>query len=186
MHTAVRRAEQGEGEQLHELAVATFVLACPPGSQQVDIDAFIRDHLSADRFEEYLADPDRELLVAVQGDHFVGYTMLVFGAPTDQDVAAVVTARPTAELSKVYVLADQHGSGVAAALMTTTIEIATLRGARTLWLGVNQENARANRFYEKNGFQKVGAKRFRLGDNWEQDFTRERVLGPSAWPHSIQ
>lgn len=180
MRTAVRRAEPGEGEQLRELAAATFVLACPPGSQPADVEAFIAEYLSADRFEEYLADPDRELLVAVQDHHFVGYTMLVFGAPTDPDVAAVVTARPTAELSKVYVLADQHGSGVASALMTTTIEIATLRGARTLWLGVNQENVRANRFYEKNGFRMIGTKRFRLGGNWEQDFTRERVLGPDA------
>jgi ribosomal protein S18 acetylase RimI-like enzyme len=41
---------------------------------------------------------------------------------------------------------------------------------------VNQQNDRANRFYEKSGFAKVGTKRFKLGANWEEDFVRERVL----------
>jgi RimJ/RimL family protein N-acetyltransferase len=41
---------------------------------------------------------------------------------------------------------------------------------------VNEENARANRFYEKNGFAKVGTKRFLVGERYEDDFVRERVL----------
>ena len=50
-------------------------------------------------------------------------------------------------------------------------------GARSVWLGVNNENARANRFYEKHGFAIVGDKHFRLGDRMEDDYVRELVLG---------
>jgi diamine N-acetyltransferase len=45
-----------------------------------------------------------------------------------------------------------------------------------MWLGVNQENARANRFYEKNGFAQVGIKHFLVGDRLEDDYVRERAL----------
>jgi ribosomal protein S18 acetylase RimI-like enzyme len=41
---------------------------------------------------------------------------------------------------------------------------------------VNQENARANRFYEKSGFTLVGTKHFLVGDRLEDDFVRERPL----------
>ncbi len=176
MTAAIRRAEVGEGGLLHTLAALTFPLACPTGTDPADITNFIEEHLSAARFEDYLADPDRVLLVVTSEDHFVGYTMLVFGAPTDADVAAAITARPTAELSKCYVTPDAHGSGIASELMEATIGHARLSGARSLWLGVNNQNVRANRFYEKHGFVVVGTKHFLLGTDWQDDFTRELVL----------
>jgi ribosomal protein S18 acetylase RimI-like enzyme len=102
--------------------------------------------------------------------------MLIVGEPNDPDVAASLTTRPTAELSKCYVLPDRHGAGVAAALMTRTLEVARTRGASAVWLGVNEENEKAQRFYEKSGFVKVGRKRFEVGDRFEDDFVMERVL----------
>jgi ribosomal protein S18 acetylase RimI-like enzyme len=102
--------------------------------------------------------------------------MLVFGEPHDSDVAAAITRRPTVELSKVYVLAGHHGAGVSSALMETSLSEARARGAAGIWLGVNEENTRANRFYEKSGFARVGAKKFLVGERWEDDFVRERAL----------
>jgi ribosomal protein S18 acetylase RimI-like enzyme len=176
MSVSVRAAEPGEGALLNALACATFGLACPPGTPPADIEEFVATQLSAERFERYLADPDRRLLVATSDAAFIGYAMLIAVAPTDSDVAAVVTARPAVELSKFYLLADAHGSGAAAELMRSAVETARLGGARTLWLGVNQQNGRANRFYEKSGFVIVGTKRFALGGRWEEDFVRERML----------
>jgi ribosomal protein S18 acetylase RimI-like enzyme len=73
-----------------------------------------------------------------------------------------------------------HGAGVASALMTRTLEAARERGAAAVWLGVNEENARAQGFYEKSGFAKVGRKRFLVGDRWEEDFVMERVFSVTA------
>jgi len=173
---SVRRAEARDASELHDVAAATFALACPPGTRQEDIDAFIRDVFSARCFDGYIADPLREVLVAVLDDRIVGYTMLVDGEPRDADVAAAITARPTVELSKFYVLAGEHGAGVAPALMAATLESAAGHGGAGVWLGVNQENGRANRFYEKHGFVVVGTKRFLVGEEWHDDFTRELVF----------
>ncbi len=102
--------------------------------------------------------------------------MLVTGEPTDADVAAAITTRPTAELSKCYVAPGHHGAGIAAALLEATVAEAVARGALAVWLGVNQENARAQRFYEKGGFVRVGVKRFLVGDRFEDDYVLERIL----------
>jgi ribosomal protein S18 acetylase RimI-like enzyme len=60
--------------------------------------------------------------------------------------------------------------------MANTVDTARLAGAATVWLGVNEHNPRANRFYEKSGFAIVGNKRFLLGGRWEDDFVRELKL----------
>ena len=142
-----------------------------------DVDAFVAEHLTAQRFEEYLADPGRAVLLAEEDSSAIGYVMLVHGEPYDADARAVVRHRPTTELSKIYVLPNAHGGGVARELLAAAIDVARESGAAGMWLGTNQANVRAQRFYEKSGFDRVGTKRFHVGDRWEDDFVYELVLG---------
>lgn len=169
----IRLATAADAAALAELAAATFPLACPPAAPPADIQAFIATNLSEQRFADYLADEKRAILVT---DDFQGYTLLVFEEPTDADVVAAITRRPSVELSKCYVRAGSHGSGLASELMHASLDLARSRRYAGVWLGVNEENAKANRFYEKHGFAKVGTKRFKLGDRWEHDFVREVAL----------
>jgi len=141
-----------------------------------DVDRFVAQHLTAHRFEEYLADAGRAVLVAEEGGDMIGYAMLVHGEPYDEKVGAVVRHRPTTELSKIYVLPNAHGGGVARQLLTAAVDVARGVGAAGMWLGTNQANVRAQRFYEKSGFEQIGTKRFHVGDRWEDDFVYELVL----------
>jgi diamine N-acetyltransferase len=176
MPLVVRPAVAADAASLAAVAAATFPLACPPHTTEEAKADFIATHLAEANFDAYLADPDRDLFVAEVDGRPVGYTMLVAGEPHDADVAAAITTRPTIELSKVYVLADAHGAGVARELMAASVAAARARDAAGVWLGVNQENGRANRFYEKSGFALVGTKRFLVGDRYEDDYVRELVL----------
>jgi ribosomal protein S18 acetylase RimI-like enzyme len=105
-----------------------------------------------------------------------GYAMVVHAAPSDPDVIAAIGPAQTTELSKLYVMPGQHGSGLASDLMDAAIALAEARGSSSIWLGVNQENARANRFYGKHGFEIAGPKRFLVGDRYEEDWVRVRQL----------
>lgn len=172
----IRRAGEKDADALHVIAAEAFPMACPPGSTRENMDAFITANLSAQAFAHHLADPARTLFVAELDERAIGYSMLIAGEPSDAAVAAAVVARPTVELSKFYVLPAGQGQGVAAALMSATLDDAAFRGALSVWLGVNEHNARAIRFYDKHGFVTVGTKRFRLGDLWEDDFVKERPL----------
>ena len=174
----VRLAVPADAAALAEVAAVTFPLACPPTTTEAATRDFIATNLSAERFLEHLADPDRVLLVDDPGDGspLRGYTMLVLTETSDPDVRGAIRVRPTSELSKCYVRADDHGRGTAAALLARTLDEARARGAAGTWLGTNVENARAIRFYEKHGFAKVGSKRFKLGDEYEHDHVLEIAL----------
>jgi len=176
MVTRVRRARIEDARIVAAVAAETFELACPPGTAPESIAAFIDEHLSESKFSAYLASDERIVLLADVDGEIAGYTMLVLGEPADAGVAAAVSARPTVELSKCYVRAGFHGLGVATTLMEASLDAAAESGAASLWLGVNQQNARAIRFYGKSGFAQVGTKTFLVGDELHDDFVFERLL----------
>lgn len=172
----VRIATAADAATLSELASATFPLACPPHTTPEAIADFISKNFTVTNFDGYLADPARELFLAEEGGEAIGYAMLILGEPTDENVLASITLHPTCELSKLYVRPGHQGSGVSAALVDAAIQYARADRREGMWLGVNEENGRANAFYEKSGFARVGVKQFRVGDRLEDDFVRELAL----------
>lgn len=176
MTVSVRRASAADSAALAAVAAATFPLACPPHTTDEAKASFIAGNLTRTHFDGYLADPARDLFLAEADGEPAGYTMLIAGEPKDPDVAGSITVRPTVELSKCYVMPGHHGAGIAGQLMARSLEAARERGGAAVWLGVNEENARAQGFYEKSGFAKVGRKRFLVGDRWEEDFVMELVF----------
>src|SRR5688572_18424958 len=113
----VTTAAPADFPELADVAAKTFPLACPPSVIPEHIVAFIDENLSEDRFRDYLADPDRVVLVAREDSRIVGYVMLIRGVPDDNHVQRAVPLRPAIELSKMYVLPGSHGAGVSADLM---------------------------------------------------------------------
>ncbi|RIJ53128.1 GNAT family N-acetyltransferase [Clavibacter lycopersici] len=178
-----RVAGPGDADEVAALAARTFALACPPTTTADAIGDHIATVLSPARFRAHLADPTHRIVVAEADGEMVGYTMVVAAPPADPDVAGALRLRPEIELSKVYVEAGSHGVGVARPLMAETLRIAReLAGERGrdaeagIWLGVNEHNARAIRFYERSGFRIVGTRSFRLSDAVETDHVMEQGL----------
>ena len=166
MAISVTTADGADAGELATVAAATFPLACADRVAPQDIAAFIAAHLSEERFAEYLAAADRVILTATVDGRIVGYAMLIRCSGHQSAV----------ELSKMYVLPGHHGTGAAAALMQSGIDWAARTGAESLWLGVNQHNDRAQRFYRKHGFDITGDRTFRLGNSTEQDYVMARPL----------
>jgi ribosomal protein S18 acetylase RimI-like enzyme len=74
------------------------------------------------------------------------------------------------------VLPSHQSTGAASALRQAGIDWARADGAAAAWLGVNENNARAQRFYGKHGFEVAGSRTFRLGAGTESDFVMVRSL----------
>jgi ribosomal protein S18 acetylase RimI-like enzyme len=184
----IRQATADDAVALAELAAATFPLACPPVMTEDDINGYIAEHLTETRFSSYIANAERTVMVlegpnADPGDapatrpglRLVGYSMLIHTPPLDVEVQAALTLRPTSMLSKFYIRADAHGSGLSHRLMNATLSAAAENGSRAVWLSVSEENVRAQKFYAKNGFRTVGGMNFPTGRLTLRDFVLERA-----------
>ncbi|MDN5559131.1 MAG: GNAT family N-acetyltransferase [Ruaniaceae bacterium] len=174
----VRIALLDDVAALADLAAVTFPLACPEWVDPESIAAHVAAQLNPERFAQYI-ESDRYIVTVAETDGVLaGYTLSVLpgesGGPDTPEEAAAVTARPVAELSKIYVREGHHRSGLAGLLMADAIERLTAvrwqgEPLAGVWLGTNAKNVRAIRFYKKSGFRKAGSRRFHLADRVEHD-----------------
>ena len=93
-------------------------------------------------------DRGRDVTVAVVGERIVG---VAFASPA-RTIGVHEPVRER-ELSSLYVLAAHHGTGAGQALIDAAVPPGT---PGQLW--VLESNARARRFYERNGFTTDGAR----------------------------
>ncbi len=162
----IRKATVADAGAISAVAVQTFALACPPGTPQEEIDNYTRDTLQPAHFEALLAGDGCDVWLLDSNGAVAGFTLIThrperIGLPEADDMQ---------ELTRCYVLATQHGTGSAQRLMS-----ATLAGiAGKLRLTVNDENAKAIRFYERNGFVAVGETSFQCGAELQRDIVMVR------------
>jgi ribosomal protein S18 acetylase RimI-like enzyme len=67
------------------------------------------------------------------------------------------------ELQKIYVLPEYQQMGVGSALLRHVLSMAKEIFPDFLWLDATISNERAIRFYERNGFQRIGKQYFTIG-----------------------
>lgn len=172
MQWRLRRAGAGDGDTLALVAGATFLEAFAGVLSGRDIV----DHCAAKCGPATFADWSSggnavvTLAEAISGLAPIGYTVL-----TAPDLP-VEPGRADIELRRIYALTGTHGSGLGPALMARAIEDARASGRTRLLLGVHGGNARAHRFYEKQGFARIGTRRFRVGATLHDDFVYARAV----------
>lgn len=160
----VRRARVADAAHLASLMERTFREAFGPANRPEDLATHVaRSYGPAIQARE-LADPDVTVLVAEVAGALAGYAELKTG-----EVPPEVTGPVPLQLWRFYVDRPWHGQGVAQALMTAARAAARDRGARTLWLGVWEENPRGIAFYRKMGFRAVGTFLFHVGEDPQRD-----------------
>ena len=168
---AVRRASIEDAALLAELGARTFIEAYAADNTPDDMATYVASSFTPERLAEQLVDPAYGYLVAEMSGRPVGYALLRTG-----DVPACVDGPMPVELARFYVESAWQGLGVAQVLMAAGLVEVERMGGRTLWLGVWERNARAIRFYEKQGLISVGTQTFRLGHDIQVDHVMARPI----------
>jgi ribosomal protein S18 acetylase RimI-like enzyme len=171
---SVRAATAADADSLSKVAIAAVPMSCPPGTDQQAIETFIQENLLPEHFIEHTTISTRYLLVAVSGQEAVGFALLY-----EEEAPECITGSRSIELRRIYVHPEYHGAGAGPALMDSSIRHAESLGCDAIWLGVSEANQRAQRFYEKNGFLKVGEHFFQVGHEQQLDYLLAKRLGDS-------
>lgn len=167
----IRRATSADAELLADLGGRTFSDTFALDNTPEDMAAYLSSSFSPALQAEGLADPRVMFLIAEIEGVAGGYAKMESSSPPSY------IAKPNPiELSRLYVSKELIGTGVGAALMEACIRKAKEAGFRTIWLGVWEKNERAQKFYQKWGFQAVGEQVFRLGGDEQRDLVMEREV----------
>ncbi|MGI8786753.1 MAG: GNAT family N-acetyltransferase [Pyrinomonadaceae bacterium] len=169
----IRRGAIADAETLAPLAVKIFndTFAANPLNKPEDMRAYIAEFMSVEAFREDLADALSIFFIAENGEQMIGYAKL-----RERSREHCIADENPIELSRLYVVREYHGGGIALELMNECFKIARNKNYRTMWLGVWEFNFRAQKFYEKLEFKKAGEHIFQLGSDAQIDWVMKKKL----------
>ena len=137
--------------------------------EEWDLAAFLAK-FTPEAWRQEFDDPAYAFRVAEVAGEVVGYVKL---GPLTLPVEPVPGAM---ELRQLYLLKQQHGSGIARQLMDWALDEARRRGAEQLYLTVYKDNHRARRVYERYGFEAVGRYDFMVGEQADEDIIMRKRM----------
>lgn len=167
----VRKASLADLEQIKQTGRETFFEAFAESNTEADMQHYLDTNFSSEKLQAELLNPDSLFFLAYNGETPIGYLKLNTGA-AQTDVKEDVSI----EIERIYVKGAYHGKKVGQLLCDTALEIARELEKEYIWLGVWEENARAIRFYEKNGFVAFDTHLFRLGTDEQTDILMKKTL----------
>jgi ribosomal protein S18 acetylase RimI-like enzyme len=174
-HT-IRKAEPADAQALAALAERTFRDAFSTQNSAEDMDAHCRRSY-AEAIQASEIENQRVItLLAEERSVLVGYAQ----ARLSPSAPGGVKGGAPGEIQRLYVSSENHGRGIAQALMNASISALKAHGCDVAWLGVWERNPRAIAFYRKSGFEEVGEHVFLLGSDPQRDVIMALPLASSG------
>lgn len=170
----IRKAGAADVALLQQIGRQTFSETFAASNSEENMRQYLAEGFASEKLLAELSNPDAQFFFAEWNNELIGYLKINTGqSQTElQDQASL-------EIERIYVLQAFHGKKVGQVLYEKALHLATAAGVRYVWLGVWEENKRALRFYEKNGFVAFDKHIFRLGDDAQTDIMMKFEL-PAA------
>ena len=149
---------------LQKIGRQTFEETFSDSNSEENMSTYLEESFTAEKLMAELQDPNSEFYFALSDEEVIGYLKINFGASQTE-----VQDNKAMEIERIYASKAYHGKGIGQVLYDKAIEVAKAKKADYVWLGVWEENPRAIRFYEKNGFVAFDKHIFTLGDDEQTD-----------------
>lgn len=168
---AVQKVTLDDVETLQIIGKQTFFETFSSGNTTENMTKYLDEGFSTEKLITELKDKNSIFYFATVNKEVVGYLKLNIGqSQTElQDDKAL-------EIERIYVLKSYHGKKIGQLLYEKAIQVAEQKNVAYVWLGVWEENSRAIRFYQKNGFVQFDKHIFKLGDDEQTDIMMKKEL----------
>ena len=167
----IRKLDITDLENLQKISITTFRETFEEVNSEEDMQKYLDENLSLERLKNELENLDSEFYFIENENKNLGYLKLNFENAQTEKVEENYF-----EIERIYVLKAFLGQKIGQILFDKAIEIGREKNLEYVWLGVWEENHRAIRFYEKNGFEIFGKHDFVLGKDVQTDLLMKLKL----------
>lgn len=156
---------------LQAIAKQTFTETFGSQNTAEDLAKFLNEEYDFNKLKAEVENPESFYYFYYFEDELAGYLKLNVGAAqTESDYPEAL------EIQRIYVLQKYQGKRIGLAMMQQALVIAEELKKPQVWLGVWENNFKAQAFYQKSGFKKVGSHDFILGDDRQTDHILLKIL----------
>ncbi|MGP1528981.1 MAG: N-acetyltransferase family protein [Treponema sp.] len=167
----IRIAEHTDAERLAFIAEKTFRETFVPFNTRVDMDEHCKKSYGMKIQQREIANTDKCTLLCESDNQIIGYAQINWDKTFDG-----IYDGPQAEIQRIYIEKDWHGTGAAQELMRAILDMVRQHKIQHVWLGVWEQNPRAMAFYKKFGFMEAGEHVFLLGSDPQRDIILYKIL----------
>ena len=160
----IRKLDITDLENLQKISITTFRETFEEVNSEEDMQKYLDENLNLERLKSELENPNSEFYFIENENKNLGYLKLNFENAQTEKVEENYF-----EIERIYVLKAFLGQKIGQILFDKAIEIGREKNLEYVWLGVWEENHRAIKFYEKNGFEIFGKHDFVLGEDVQTD-----------------
>ena len=152
MDIVIRRIELKEAATLAEISRKTFYDTFKDTCTPTDMTSFLEENYNLAQTESELNNIDDLYYFVFADGKIAGYLRFM----EDYSYFPLMKQWKALELKRLYVLEEYQGQGVAQKIMDFLIAYAVQHQYTVVWLGVWEDNFRAQKFYAKYGFADSG------------------------------
>ncbi len=167
----VRKITIADIIELQNIGKLTFAETFSSENSEANMKEYLQSGFSIEKLTAELTDPNAEFYFAELDGKTIGYLKVNVGQSQTE-----IKDNNALEIERIYVLKEFHGKKVGQILYNKAIELAKDKNVEYVWLGVWEQNLRAIRFYEKNGFKEFDKHIFRLGNDEQTDIMMKLQL----------
>jgi ribosomal protein S18 acetylase RimI-like enzyme len=152
-------------QQLRQISEQTFVTAFEKDNNPNDFKNYIEKAFTLEKIKEELLNPNSDFFFAFSNSEIVGYFKLNVGVAQSD-----IKQDDSIELERIYVFVEYQGLGLGEVFLNQIKNVALKRKKKMLWLGVWEQNIRAIKFYERQGFRKFDTHPYFIGSDEQTDW----------------
>ena len=169
----LRRATPDDVASITALGAHVFSVSFGHSVSADQLQSYLNEAYSTSAITADLVNPLKDTFVATTpAGALVGFAVLTRGSSEP----CIAHLNDTIELQRLYVDPEFHGNGVGKLLAMQLEDIARERGFRNMWLGVWEDNIKAQKVYERLGYKVVGEHDFDVGGDVQTDHIMLKAL----------
>lgn len=158
-------------DKLRELSIQTYYNTFAAQNTPEDMSEYLNNAFDREKLHKELSDENSMFFFLYFNKKLAGYLKLN-EAPSQTDI----NDKDSLEIERIYVSEEFQGEGLGRYMIEQALCIAQKRKKKYAWLGVWEKNEKAIRFYERNGFFKIGSHNFVMGKDMQTDYIMRKNL----------
>jgi ribosomal protein S18 acetylase RimI-like enzyme len=165
------KASVDDVKTVQAIGEKTFFETFGYSNSEIQMQQYLEENFSEVKVASELNNAGSIFYIAWDAGSAIGYLKVNIG-----DAQTELQDKTSLEIERIYVLGAYHGKKVGQMLYDKALEIAYSQKKDYIWLGVWEENPKAIRFYEKNGFVSFDKHIFRIGDDEQTDIMMKKII----------
>ena len=171
MVNVLRKCTKKDVDVLCRFAAETYSDTFSPLNSAENMELYLNTAFSQNKLLSELQNSSSEFYFSYSDGTLSGYLKI-----NDTSAQTDLHDELSLEIERIYVAEAFQKKGVGKFLLEHAINSARQKQKKYIWLGVWEKNERALRFYEQNGFYRIGTHCFILGKDRQTDHIMRKDL----------